>query len=206
MFVSFEGIDGAGKSTQARMLAETVGEDAVLVREPGGTPAGERIREILKDPALELTPRAELMLFLAARAELTEAVIKPALAAGRTVICDRFMDSTVAYQGAARGLGTELVATLNAIAVDGCAPDRTVLLRLETGIAAGRGEERGGYGADRFEREGDDFQSVIAGAFDALAAAEPERFVVIDAAGGAGEVHARVLAALALDAPGDGRD
>lgn len=203
MFVSFEGIDGAGKSTQARMLAEALGERALLLREPGGTPAGERIREILKDPALELTPRAELLLFLAARAELVEAVIKPALAAGRIVICDRFMDSTVAYQGAARGLGTEMVAALNAIAVHGCVPDRTVLLRLDAGVASGRGEQRGDYGADRFEREGHAFQSVIAGAFEALAAAEPERFAVIDAAGRPDEIHSHVLEALSL---GDGQD
>ena len=203
MFVSFEGIDGAGKSTQAQMLADALGQRALLVREPGGTAAGERIREILKDPALELSPRAELMLFLAARAELVESVIKPALAEDRTVICDRFMDSTVAYQGAARGLGVEAVAALNAVAVDGCVPDRTVLLRLGRETAAERGEGRGDYGADRFEREGDGFQAVIAAAFDDLAAAEPERFAVIDAAGSPDDVHARVLGALGL---GDGEN
>ncbi len=201
MFISFEGIDGAGKSTQARMLADAIagasGPDSVLLlREPGGTPAGERIRELIKDPALELSPRAELLIFLAARAELVEAVIKPALAAGRTVICDRFMDSTVAYQGAARGLGVELVAGLNAIAVDGCVPDRTVLLRLGSRTAGERGEGRGGWGADRFEREGDGFQDAIAGAFEALAAAEPERFLVVEGEGDATAVHARVLAGL----------
>jgi dTMP kinase len=196
MFISFEGIDGAGKSTQARMLADALGDDALLLREPGGTPAGERIREILKDPDLDLHPRAELMLFLAARAELVETVIKPALAAGRTVICDRFMDSTVAYQGVARGLGAEAVAGLNAIAVDGCVPDRTVLLRLEQRTAAERGEERGDFGADRFEREGDEFQAAIARAFDDLAAAEPARFVVVDGAGDAETVHGRVLKVL----------
>jgi dTMP kinase len=203
MFVSFEGIDGAGKSTQARMLADALGEQALLVREPGGTPAGERIREILKDPDLALNARAELLLFLAARAELVDSVIKPALAAGRTVICDRFMDSTVAYQGAARGLGTEVVAALNSLAVDGCIPDRTVLLRLDESVAADRGERRGDFGADRFEREGEGFQAVIGGAFEALAAAEPGRYVVIDAAGTPEEIHARVLAALGL---GDGAD
>lgn len=202
MFVSFEGIDGAGKSTQARLLADALGERALLVREPGGTPAGERIREILKDPALELTPRAELLLFLAARAELVEAVIRPALEEGRVVICDRFMDSTVAYQGAARGLGTEQVAALNAVAVAGCVPDRTVLLRLPRETAAARGEGRGDFGADRFEREGQGFQDVIAGAFEAIAAREPDRFVVIDGAGDPADVHARVMDALSL---GDGQ-
>ena len=136
------------------MLAAALGEGTVLVREPGGTPAGERIRELLKDPELELTPRAELMLFLAARAELVDTVIKPALAAGRDVVCDRFLDSTVAYQGAARGLGEELVAGLNAVAIAGCVPDRTVLLVLGARQRAERGIERGGWGADRFEREG----------------------------------------------------
>ena len=203
MFISFEGIDGAGKSTQARMLAEEIaaasGPDSVLLlREPGGTPAGERIRELIKDPELELAPRAELLLFLAARAELVETVIKPALAAGRTVICDRFMDSTVAYQGAARGLGVELVAGLNAIAVDGCVPDRTVLLRLGSRTAGERGEGRGGWGADRFEREGDGFQDAIASAFEALAAAEPERFLLVDAGADPSTVHTNVVAGLGL--------
>jgi dTMP kinase len=202
MFVSFEGVDGAGKSTQAAMLAAALGEDTVLVREPGGTPAGERIRELLKDPELELAPRAELLLFLAARAELVETVIKPALAAGRDVVCDRFMDSTVAYQGAARGLGEDMVRELNAIAVDGCVPDRTVLLTLGGEVAAARGAERGGWGSDRFEREGDSFHERIAAAFGALAAAEPERILTVDGSGGTEEVHAAVLAALGAERRG----
>jgi dTMP kinase len=169
------------------------------LREPGGTPAGERIRELVKDPALELSPRAELLLFLAARAELVESVIKPALAAGRTVICDRFMDSTVAYQGAARGLGVDVVAGLNAIAVDGCVPDRTVLLRIDSGEAAERGAGRGDYGADRFEREDDGFKGAIAACFDELAAAEPDRFVVVDGEGDPAAVHAQVIDGLGLE-------
>jgi dTMP kinase len=202
VFVSFEGIDGAGKSTQARLLAERLGPETVLLREPGGTPAGERLRELLKDPELELTPRAELLLFCAARAELVERVIRPALAAGHDVVCDRFGDSTVAYQGAARGLGTATVRALNEIAVDGCVPDRTVLLRVATGEAADRGAGRGGFGADRFEREGESFQAVIAAAFDELAAADPERFAVIDGGGLAEEVHAAICAALGIAAAG----
>lgn len=196
MFVTIEGIDGAGKSTQARLLAEALGGDALLLREPGGTPAGERLRELLKDPALELTARSELLLFCAARAELVESVIGPALASGRTVICDRFVDSTVAYQGAARGLGTELVAELNALAVAGCMPDRTVLLRVPVADAAGRGERRGGYGADRFEAEGPEFMAAIAAAFERLAELEPDRVVAVDGSGDPQTVHARVLAAL----------
>lgn len=198
MFVSFEGIDGAGKSTQAQLLAEALGSDALLVREPGGTDAGERLRELLKDPALELSPRAELLLFCAARAELVEQLIRPALSAGRDVVCDRFMDSTVAYQGVARGLGIETVQRLNDVAVAGCVPDRTVLLTLEVSGAAERGAARGGFGADRFEREGDGFQATIAEAFATLAAAEPDRFVILDAAGTPEQVHERVLAALGL--------
>jgi len=104
VFVTLEGVDGAGKSTQARMLAEALGPETVLLREPGGTVAGERLRELLKDASVELTPRAELMLFCAARAELVDQVISPSLAAGRDVVCDRFVDSTAAYQGGARGI------------------------------------------------------------------------------------------------------
>ena len=104
MFVTLEGVDGAGKSTQAKLLAEALGPDTLLLREPGGTPAGERLRDLLKDASVELTPRAELMLFCAARAELVERVIVPAIDDGRDVVCDRFVDSTVAYQGGARGI------------------------------------------------------------------------------------------------------
>ncbi len=202
MFVTFEGIDGAGKSTQARRLAAALGPEALLLREPGGTVAGERLRELLKDSELHLHPRAELLLFLAARAQLVEEVIRPALAADRDVVCDRFMDSTVAYQGGARGLGVELTQRLNAAAVAGCVPDRTVLLEIPREVAAERGEGRGGFGADRFEREGDGFQAAIAATFAELAAAEPDRYAIVDGSGGEEEVHDRVLAALRLGGEG----
>ena len=199
MFVTLEGVDGAGKSTQARLLADALGPGTLLLREPGGTPAGERLRELLKDVAVELTPRAELMLFCAARAELVDRIIAPALEAGHDVVCDRFVDSTVAYQGGARGIDADLVRTLNAAAVRGCMPDRTILLRLDTPIAA---ERAGGRCespiSDRFESEGAGFQDRIAAAFDRIAAAEPERVMKVDAGGGVDEVHARVLAALGL--------
>ncbi len=200
MFVTLEGVDGAGKSTQARLLAEALGPETVLLREPGGTVAGERLRELLKDASVELTPWAELMLFCAARAELVDQVISPSLAAGRDVVCDRFVDSTAAYQGGARGIDPGLVATLNAAAVRGCMPDRTILLRLDTETAVERARERCESPiSDRFEAEGDRFQDRIAAEFDRIAAAEPERFVVVDAAGSVDEVHARVLEAVGLE-------
>lgn len=201
MFVTLEGVDGAGKSTQARLLAEALGPETVLLREPGGTVAGERLRDLLKDASVELTPRAELMLFCAARAELVDQVIVPSLAAGRDVVCDRFVDSTAAYQGGARGIDPGLVATLNAAAVRGCMPDRTVLLRLDTETAVERARDRCESPiSDRFEAEGDRFQDRIAAEFDRIAAAEPERFVVVDAVGSVDEVHERVFQALGLTA------
>jgi len=196
VFVTLEGIDRAGKSTQAALLGEALG-GALLVREPGGTPAGERMRELLKAPDVELDPRAELLLFCAARAELVARVIRPAMDDGHDVICDRFVDSTVAYQGVARGLGVEGVDALNAIAVGDCMPDLTVLLRIPPERAADRGQQRleegGADGADRFESEGIDLQRVVAEAYDEIAAREPERVKVVDAEGTVDEVHARVI-------------
>jgi len=197
VFVTLEGIDGAGKSTQARLLADALGPETLLLREPGGTDVGERLRELLKDGTLELSPRAELLLFCAARAELVERVIRPALEAGRDVVCDRFVDSTMAYQGGARGLDPELVENLNAAAVAGCMPERTVLLGVAVGEAVDRAEGRGGPRAsDRFERQGPVFQERVAEAFARIAASQPERIAIVDAAGSVEEVHARVMAAV----------
>jgi dTMP kinase len=199
LFVTLEGVDGAGKSTQAGLLAEALGPATLLLREPGGTPAGERLRDLLKDASVELTPRAELMLFCAARAELVERVIVPALETGRNVVCDRFVDSTVAYQGGARGVDEGLVRTLNDAAVRGCMPDRTVLLRADTATAAGRARGRhGSPSSDRFESEGSGFKDRIAAAFERIAAAEPDRIVIVDAVGTVEEVHGRVLEELGL--------
>jgi dTMP kinase len=197
VFVTLEGIDRSGKTTQAALLTEALGPETLLLREPGGTPAGERIRELLKDPATELDPRAELLLFCAARAELCARVVRPALDQGHDVVCDRFVDSTVAYQGAARGLGTDMVESLNEIAIAGCLPDVTVLLRIDPQRAEARGQQRlaagGADGSDRFEGEGLEFQRLVATAYDDLAARHPERIVVVDAEGSLTEVHARVM-------------
>jgi dTMP kinase len=197
VFVTLEGIDRSGKTTQAALLTEALGPETLLLREPGGTPVGERIRELLKDPATELDPRAELLLFCAARAELCARVVRPALDQGHDVVCDRFVDSTVAYQGAARGLGTDMVESLNEIAIAGCLPDVTVLLRIDPQRAEARGQQRlaagGADGSDRFEGEGLEFQRLVATAYDDLAARHPERIVVVDAEGSVTEVHARVM-------------
>jgi dTMP kinase len=200
MFVTLEGIDRSGKTTQAGMLARALGPDTLMLREPGGTVAGERIRDLLKDPAIELDPRAELLLFCAARAELCASVIRPARRDGRHVVCDRFVDSTAAYQGAARGLGIEVVEGLSEIAVAGCLPDLTVLLRIEPESAEARGQQRlaagEADGADRFEGEGIDLQRTVATAYDELARRHADRIVVVDANGSPEEVHARVMDAV----------
>jgi dTMP kinase len=197
VFITLEGIDRSGKTTQAAMLAEALGPDTVRLREPGGTEVGERVRDLLKDRELELDPRAELLLFCAARAELAARVIGPARDAGRDIVCDRFVDSTTAYQGVARGLGFELVEQLNAVAVGPCMPDLTVLLRVDPDAAEDRGQQRlaegGEDGSDRFESEGIALQRTVAAAYDELAQRHRDRIVVVDGSGTPGEVHARVL-------------
>jgi dTMP kinase len=188
MFISLEGIDGSGKSTQARLLAEALGPETLLIREPGGTDAAERIRELLADPALELEPLAELLLFLAARADLTERAIRPALEAGRDVVSDRFADSSVAYQGAARGLGVGEVISLTDSATDGLWPDVTVLLRVDPQVGLSRAD-----GDDRLESEGLELQRAVAAAYEEIAKIAADRVVVVDGEGGVEEVHGRVL-------------
>jgi dTMP kinase len=188
LFVTIEGIDRSGKSTQAARLAEALGDAALLVREPGGTPAGERIRELLKDPAIELDPRSEALLFAAARAELVAVVIRPALAVGKVVISDRYLDSSLAYQGHARGLGEAEVRRINEWATAGLQPDLTVLLRIDPDEAAARAGE-----LDRFEDEGLALQRRVADAYEELAAASPQRWKVIDGGRDQDEVAADVL-------------
>lgn len=188
MFISLEGIDGSGKSTQAKLLAEALGAETLLIREPGGTEAAERIRELLADPAVELDPFAELLLFLAARADLTARVIRPALEAGRDVVADRFADSSVAYQGAARGLGVGETISLSDNASDGLWPDLTILLRVDPETGLGRAE-----GDDRFESEGLELQRAVAVAYEEIAKIAADRVVVVDGSGSVDEVHMRVM-------------
>lgn len=179
MFITFEGVDGSGKSTQAELLRDalsTEGRDVVLTREPGGTEIGERIRElVLNGPAM--TPWAEAGLFASARAELVETVIKPALARGAIVVSDRYVDSSLAYQGIARGVGVEHVLELNLHAVQGLMPDRTVLLLVEPELAAQRAVLK-----DRLEREGAAFHKRVAAAYRELADRFPARILVFDGA------------------------
>jgi dTMP kinase len=191
MFISLEGIDGSGKTTQAKLLAGALGDDVVLVREPGGTEAGERIRQVLKDPAVELDPLAELLLFCAARAELVTRVIVPARDVGGDVVCDRFSDSSVAYQGVARGLGADRVEEICDLATGGVWPDLTVLLRIDPERAAARIGRRK---ADRFEEEGIELQRRVAEGYDEVARRHPERVRVVDADGERESIHAAVLA------------
>jgi dTMP kinase len=188
LFVTFEGIDRSGKTTQARMLCDALGSRCVGVRDPGGTEVGERLRSLLKDPSVELSAQTEALLFAAARAELVSQVIRPAMASGRVVVSDRFVDSSLAYQGEGRGLGMEEVARVNEWAVGALVPDLTFLLVLPPGAAAERGSED-----DRFESEGAGLQVRVHDAYERMADAEPRRWRRVAAERPAEVVHAEVL-------------
>jgi dTMP kinase len=182
--ITIEGLDGAGKSTLADGLERELagrGRDVVLLREPGGVEVSERIRALVKDPALSIAPRAEALLYAAARAQLVQERLEPLLHDGVTVLLDRFVDSSLAYQGAGRSLGIEEVRAINRFATGGLAPERTLLLRITPEDARSRAHERA-LQPDRLELEGDDFFATIAAAYDELARAEPERIRVLDAA------------------------
>jgi dTMP kinase len=191
LFVTFEGIDRSGKTTQAGLLCDALGDEALGVREPGGTEAGERVRSILKDPSVSLSPEAEALLFAAARSELVADVILPALDEGKVVVSDRFLDSSLAYQGGARGLGIEDVERVNHFATRGLKPDLTFLLDLPPEDAAARAGE-----SDRFEEEGAGLQEAVGAAYERLMRADPERWRRIDARSSPEQVHAQVMASV----------
>lgn len=200
-FIAFEGGEGTGKSTQARMLAETLrcrGIDAVLTREPGGTPGAEAIRSLLLDPPGEgWGASAEALLFAAARADHVARLIRPALERGRWVVCDRFVDSSRAYQGGAGGVGDDAVRALHAIGSGGLRPDLTVLIEVPPQTAATRLSRRDAGRTDAIGGRDAGYHAQVAKSFRALAAGEPAAFRVVDGDAPVDEVHARVLEALA---------
>lgn len=198
VFITLEGADGCGKSTQAGLLVDALaaaGREVVRLREPGGTQISEKVRALLLDPAnAEMVPECELLLYEASRAQLTRQVIEPALARGAWVVCDRYYDSTYAYQAGGRALDEALVRRANQLGSCGVTPDRTLVLDLDPATAYARATAGG---ADRLEAEGLAFQERVRAAYLRLAAEEPERVRVVDASGEKDEVAARTLAALA---------
>jgi dTMP kinase len=179
VFVTFEGLDGSGKTTQVELLRKALeqeGREVVVTREPGGTELGEHVRDVVLHRDLEIGPRAEAALFAAARAQLVEAVIAPALGRGADVLCDRYIDSSLAYQGIARGLGVDRVLDLNMQATRGLLPDRTVLLLVD----AAESRQRTSETWDRIEREDDDFVGKVDRAYRELAELFPGRILAVD--------------------------
>jgi dTMP kinase len=196
--ITIEGIDGAGKTTLAAALKDALearGVDVRLLREPGGVEASERVRELVKDPAVRIGARAEALLYAAARAQLVEEALRPLLESGAWVLLDRFVDSSLAYQGAGRDLGVEPVRAINRFATGGLGPDRTLLLRIDPALARSRSRARL-EGLDRLESESDEFFERIDRAYREFAAAEPARIRVIDATAAPESVLADALAAL----------
>jgi dTMP kinase len=196
--ITIEGLDGAGKSTLADGLVRELaarGQRVELLREPGGVDMSERIRALVKDPALTVSPRAEALLYAAARAQLVQERLAPLLGQGALVLLDRFVDSSLAYQGAGRELGVAEVRAINRFATGELEPDRTLLLRIDPATGRARQRERA-LAPDRLEREDERFFAAIAAAYDALARAEPERIRAIDAARAPEDVLRAALAAI----------
>lgn len=197
LFITLEGVDGCGKSTQANMLVDALqaqGHEVVRVREPGGARLSEKIRTLLLNPANDdMCDECELLLYEAARAQNVREVIEPALERGATVVCDRFYDSTFAYQAAGRGLSSDLVHTANRLGSCGLVPNATLVFDLDPERAYGRATQEG---ADRMEGEGVSFQQRVRAGYAQLASSEPERVRMVDACGSIEAVHARVLATL----------
>lgn len=184
MLITVEGIDGAGKTTLVAGLADALrqrGRPVHVLREPGGVELSERLRELVKDGRLAISGRAEALVYAAARAQLVDQLLRPLLEGGAWVLLDRFVDSSLAYQGGGRGLGVEVVRQLNEFATGGLAPDRTILLRADPALGLARvGRRLEGF--DRLESEQIAFWTAVTEAYDALAAAEPSRWIVLDAA------------------------
>jgi dTMP kinase len=207
-FVTFEGIEGSGKTTQIQMfsnLLEERGVEHLLTREPGGTPIGNLIRRLVLDPEHQaMTPTCELLLYAAARAQHIEQVIRPAIAEGRLVLCDRFRDATIAYQGYGRGLPIGLIRSLHELEVLSLQPDLTLVFDIEAGAALARARSRDAANRPeetRFEQEDLAFHDKVRRGYLEIARREPGRCVVLDAHGSVEQVHARVVAALAAVLP-----
>ena len=200
LFITLEGGEGAGKSTQLKLLAQAIrekGHDVIETREPGGSAGAEAIRALLLDgDADRWTIEAEALLFAASRADHVARTILPALAEGKWVLCDRFVDSSIAYQGAAGGLGAETIRQLHQIGSGGLLPDRTLVLTLAAEAAAGRARQRDSRGADRIGGRDDGYHGRVAAGFRTLAEAEPERIRLVDAEGTPDDVCERLIAAI----------
>ena len=194
--ITIEGLDGAGKTTLVAGLTRELaarGRELMVLREPGGVELSERIRALVKDPELAVDPRAEALLYAAARAQLVAEQLVPLLEDGQWVLLDRFVDSSLAYQGAGRGLGVERIRSLNELATGGLTPDRTLLLRIDPAVGRARITDRD---PDRLEQAGEAFFAAVAAAYDELAADEPDRIAVIEADRPPEQVLADALAAL----------